>query len=111
VTTIGVGSGPNDMVWNPVQNRVYVANSAGSSISVIRDAVGIEEAGQPTANSRQPPATVLRGDAGLRFDAAGVVYDATGRRVTNPEPGVYFAREPVAGCTEQYQMRKVIVTR
>ncbi len=31
------------MTWNPVQNRTYVANYYGSSVSVIRDVVGIEE--------------------------------------------------------------------
>ena len=46
---------------------------------------GVEETGQPAANSSQLSATVLR-------TAPGVVYDAMGRRVTNPGPGVYFVR-------------------
>jgi len=44
ITTIGVGDYPIAFAWNPFQNRTYVANYLGSSISVIRDVVGIEEA-------------------------------------------------------------------
>ncbi|UCG90897.1 MAG: YncE family protein, partial [candidate division WOR-3 bacterium] len=43
LTTITVGDYPLAFAWNPVQNRTYVANYQGSSISVLRDVVGIEE--------------------------------------------------------------------
>ena len=49
--------------WNPVQNRVYVANFDGSSISVLRDSGGaaIEESPKPQANSHKPTPTIVRG--------------------------------------------------
>jgi hypothetical protein len=43
ITTIPVGIWPLAFAWNSVQNRTYLANFAGSSISVIRDMTGIEE--------------------------------------------------------------------
>ncbi len=43
ITTIAVGDKPCAFAWNPVQNRIYVANYGSSSISVIRDVTGIEE--------------------------------------------------------------------
>jgi len=42
---------------------------------------------------------------------AEVLYNAAGRRVTNPGPGVYFIREKTAGSGEQYRVRKVIIAR
>lgn len=44
ITTIAVGVLPWAFAWNYAQNRIYVANYHGSSVSVMRDAMtGIEE--------------------------------------------------------------------
>ena len=43
VTIITVGDWPWGMTWNSIQNRIYVGNLMSSNVSVIRDAVGIEE--------------------------------------------------------------------
>jgi YVTN family beta-propeller protein len=43
VATIPVEQEPSAMIHNPVQNRVYVTNYWASSISVLRDAMGIED--------------------------------------------------------------------
>jgi hypothetical protein len=59
---------------------------------------GVEETSKPIANSSQPSATMLR-------EASGVVYDAMGRRVMNPGPGVYFVR---AGSSPP---RRVVIVR
>jgi hypothetical protein len=56
---------------------------------------GVEEPGQPAGDSLPPSATVLRGASGVGRDASSVMYDAMGRRVTNPGSGVYFVR---TGC-------------
>ncbi|HEX7319549.1 MAG TPA: T9SS type A sorting domain-containing protein [bacterium] len=40
---IGVGKNPEGLAFDPLYNRVFVANKSSSSISVIRDAYGIEE--------------------------------------------------------------------
>jgi YVTN family beta-propeller protein len=113
VATIGVGTKPRALAWNPVQNRVYVANWADATISVIRDSIpsGVEDIANGELRTPNAGATVLSGVAGLRVDAASVVYDAQGRQVREPGPGVYFLKEKVAGSSEQYRMRKVIITR
>ena len=96
---------PTDFVLNPVQNRIYVANSGSSSISVIRDEVGIEEGRQPTAYGSRPSATVMRA-----LPAGVVAFDAMGRRVTSARPGVYFVREELqASSLKPQAMRKVII--
>jgi YVTN family beta-propeller protein len=93
LVTIGVGDGPGAFCYNPQQNRVYVANTLGSSISVLRDSMpsGIEESLKPQASSSRPAATVVRG-----LPPGTVVFDAMGRSVANPGPGVYFVREQSA---------------
>ncbi len=52
---ITVGDHPSALAWNPTYSRVYVSNSGSSSITVIRDTlgVGVEES-QPQATSRKP---------------------------------------------------------
>ncbi|MBM3331191.1 hypothetical protein FJY68_04975 [candidate division WOR-3 bacterium] len=54
--------------------------------------LGVEET--PNAELRTPNAgpTVLSGTSSLRLLASSVLYDAVGRRATNPKPGVYFVR-------------------
>ncbi len=66
--------------------------------------VGVEESRQPTAYSLQPTATVL---CGLPTDA--VVFDAMGRRVLSPKPGVYFVTEKDA--QNAVHVRKVAIAR
>jgi hypothetical protein len=96
----------------PRYNRVYVANENSASISVLRDSGGgIEEGPKPQATSSKPAATVVRG-----LPPGVVVFDAMGRRTTNPGPGVYFVREQSA-FSSQYSgrsavsVRKVVVQR
>ncbi len=61
---------------------------------------GVEEV-QPQTSFSRLRATVLR-----RLPAGAVAFDAMGRRVTNPRPGIYFVREPSA-----VSCRKVILQR
>jgi YVTN family beta-propeller protein len=111
--TIGVGPHPYALTHNPVQNRVYVANFLGHSISVIRDSmpVGVEETPDVAPVTQIAEPTVVSCVLSVLRDAASIVYDAQGRRVREPGPGVYFLREQIAGSSEQYRMRKVIITR
>jgi hypothetical protein len=126
VATIGVGAEPNALAWNPARNRVYVANHASSSISVLRDSGGgIEESFKPQAPSSKPMPTIVRGVLFLpeasshEFQAASLL-DIAGRWVMDLRPGVndvralapgiYFVRS--AACGERSAVaRKVIVTR
>ncbi len=67
---------------------------------------GVEEGGQPTAYGSRPAATVLRS-----VPAGAVVFDATGRRVLNPKPGVYFVRQVSDVKRGASDVTKVVVTR
>ena len=73
-----------------------------------RDMPGIEE-GQPQASRHKLPLTVLRG-----LPPGATVFDASGRRVTNPKSGIFFVRtEPSAvSCQPSaVTVRKVILQR
>lgn len=105
--SITVGNGPADIVVFPDSNRVFVANSWDSTVTVIRDYVGITEPETPaysTVSAARP--SVCRPGATVRLDAQRVaveVRDASGRIVFHgrdgawPVPsgtaaGVYFCR-------------------
>jgi photosystem II stability/assembly factor-like uncharacterized protein len=81
----------------------YVVGSGGTILKTGFGG-GVEETSDASRSTRNAGATVVSGAAGLKHDAASVIYDATGRRVTNPGPGVYFVRE-------QGRVRKVVVAR
>jgi DNA-binding beta-propeller fold protein YncE len=121
---IQVGEDPSALAWNPAHSWVYVSNSAGSSITVLRDtlAVGIEE-NQPQASSNKLQATVVRGVLFLNGDCPrtgtvpkAALLDVSGRKVLDLHPGandvgrlspgVYFVREAHARV-----LRRVVVTR
>ena len=68
-----------------------------------RDMPGIEE-GLPQASGHELPPTVLR-----RLPPGAVVFDAMGRRVTNPKAGIYFLRSAAGG--EPLVTRKVIIQK
>jgi len=85
-------------LWLPggdtIRSRFWVAPVAG-----------VEESPEPGAPSFKLAATVLR-----RLPGGVVVFDAMGRRVLDPKPGVYFVRAEsgelsAAGC------RKVVLYR
>jgi hypothetical protein len=77
---------------------------------------GVEEGLKPQASSHKLQATVVRG-----VPAGAVVFDAMGRRVLNPKPGVYFVWEQSAfgsqhsgtenGARSTVHVRKVILQR
>jgi hypothetical protein len=67
---------------------------------------GVEESTKPQAPSRKLEPTILSGASGVKRLASCVVFDAMGRRVVEPKPGVYFVREAQAQA-----VRKVVVTR
>ncbi|MGB3342084.1 MAG: hypothetical protein WBB37_11450, partial [bacterium] len=90
-TTITVGDWPWGMTWNSIQNRIYTANLWSSSISVIRDNMGIEE---QCVNNRNKncSSTIFYGPLLLPEGKNCRVFDITGRTVV-PEkmkPGIYF---------------------
>ncbi len=126
---ISVGAGPSALAWNPAYSRMYVSNSGSSSITVIRDTVGVGvEESQPQATGPKPQATVVRGvlvlGAGSRQNAGyrAELLDISGRKVLDLKPGVndvralapgvYFVREVQAQAQAQAQaVRKIVITR
>jgi DNA-binding beta-propeller fold protein YncE len=126
-TTIAVGAGPVAFAWNTAQNRMYVANEEGSSISVLRDSGGgVEET--PNANVRRKnAATIVRGVLFVpQSPVAGrqspcVLLDITGRKVlalkpgandvSRLRPGVYFVRQASGVGRKASGVTKVVVTR
>jgi YVTN family beta-propeller protein len=93
IATITVGLNPQDLVWNPARNRVYSANSTGSSISVLNDAGAVEEGrSTPDAARRTFGPTIVRDFLDLPFDICNLVsdialLDVSGRRVLTLHPG------------------------
>jgi hypothetical protein len=84
-----------------VGNYIYVANTkAGLQILQFYGA-GVEESHKPQAIGRKPAATVMRS-----LSPGFVAFDAMGRKVLSPKPGVYFVREAQAQA-----VRKVVIQR
>jgi len=71
---------------------------------------GVEET--PSAEVRTPNggATVLSGSGVQRLESRAV-FDAMGRRVSNPEPGVYFLRQASSVMRDASGVTKVVITR
>jgi len=138
IATIAVGKSPQDLVWNPARNRVYSANSVGSSISVLDDAGGVEEAPGTAVRTPSRGTTIVRGvlwlggagqsqcvgRTGLRDSPCAALLDISGRSVLDLHPGangvsllapgVYFVR-PASGVMRSAsgieRMTKVVITR
>jgi hypothetical protein len=101
------GIGGIDIETDTAGQVVIVYSTSDSGLWCARgtDVVGVEESPGPRVPSRKREATVLSG-------ASGVVFDAMGRRVVNPKPGVYFVREePQASSHKPQAIRKVVITR
>ena len=110
---IDVGARARAMCCDPVPNRVYVATwnmvvvIDGSSISILRDSAGgVEESFRPQAPSRRLAATVIRS-----LPPGAVAFDAMGRRVMNPKPGIYFVRQASGVGREASSVTKVVIQR
>ncbi len=70
---------------------------------------GVEESFKPQAVSSKLAPTILSGARGVRHLASCVVFDAMGRRVTNPKPGVYFVRQASSVRRDASSVTKVVV--
>jgi hypothetical protein len=119
--TIEVGRGPRAIAWNPILNRVYVANSIGSSVSVLRDSIteGMEES-RSWAQSHRPLPTITRGVLFLSEAAGPKLQAAVGRDWTHSRrPELMTSAVWRRGVLRQRgargeglgKMRKVVITR
>lgn len=70
------------------------------------DPEAVTESFKPQAPSRKLEATILSAASGVKRLESCVVFDAMGRRVLNPKPGVYFVREAQAQA-----VTKVVIHR
>jgi YVTN family beta-propeller protein len=107
--TIEAGYALTDLCSSPAHNRVYVASAQNSTIAVLADSTsGIEEGPKSQPTSRKLAATVMRS-----LPQGAVAFDAMGRRVANPRPGIYFVRDEGQRTKDETtgRMRKVVITR
>jgi len=127
VDSIRTGNHPSDVFIHPTVDRVYVANEYGSSLTVIRDEVGIAERPGPDVTTRSLSVlTVVRGvmympEATSHKPQAASLLDVAGRRILDLHPGandvlalapgVYFVREVSGVKREASRVTKVVVTR
>jgi hypothetical protein len=70
--------------------------------------VGVQEAIDDARVTRNFGPTILSGASGVGRLTSSVIFDAMGRRVVSPKPGVYFVREAQA---QAQAIRKVVITR
>jgi len=112
ICTIATGQFPNALVRNPLRNRVYVTNRDDSSVSVLRDSgTGIQETTNDRRIARKVSPTILSGASGVKRLGSCVVFDAMGRRVLDPRPGVFFVAEPSAVGRKPSAVTKVVIAR
>jgi DNA-binding beta-propeller fold protein YncE len=112
---------PTALAWNPVQNRVYVADYDAGKVVVFRDSLipGVAEDKAEGGRMKDEPAlpTILRGPELKGLDCR--VIDALGRDVTDRRerlaPGVYFLKDEGGRLKDEPGSRaavqKVIVQR
>jgi hypothetical protein len=84
---------------------VYVAYGI-AGLQIFQALGGVEEGPKPQAASYKPEATLLRV---LPFGAAA--FDAMGRRVLSPGPGVLFVREATSRGRSTVGIRKLVIAR
>ena len=89
------GRQPEILLHDPIDGRVYTADRTSATVSILLDSgTGIAEVSKRTAVRVVAPIFVARDAllAELENDPGLHLFDASGRRVLNPRPGVLFVR-------------------
>ncbi|MEO0071650.1 MAG: YncE family protein [candidate division WOR-3 bacterium] len=107
IARVGVGDGPDNPIYNPIDDRVYTADGNGKTVSILfGSAVGIAEQ-LPTTAVRHITPTIARNvlflpsaEGGKRSAGDASLLDISGRKVVDLHtgandvrhlaPGVYF---------------------
>ncbi|NPV14381.1 hypothetical protein HPY86_05565 [candidate division WOR-3 bacterium] len=121
VTGIRLPGYPAEIVHSPNQRRVYVSVPGSSAVCFVRDTTLVGIAQNPGGNSEdQFIPTVVRYTLTLPRNQSGVLFDISGRKVLNLQPGVndirhlapgvYFI-QPMKEATPGKATVKVLVTR
>jgi DNA-binding beta-propeller fold protein YncE len=129
VMDLATGNQPVGFTWNDDQQKVYVANHLGATVSVINTNLGIEEVGGDGSGATTGAATVVRNalylpdPAGRDGGSGAVLLDGCGRAVMALGPGandvrplaagIYFVRTRggSSGRPEPAAVTKVVVER
>jgi DNA-binding beta-propeller fold protein YncE len=123
VSGVHLPLGTEFLIRNSETNRLYVAGLGDSVIQVVYDSVivaGMQAGPDGFAQAARARTLVCRSEP-LRCTAAGVLFDASGRRVAVLQPGlndigrlmrgVYFVREASGVKREASSVQKVLVVR
>lgn len=124
VARVGVGRGPEELIYNSTDDRVYAADYRGATVSILRASGGVAETPhRPSGHAEVNAPTIVRGVLSLDPTAVGgqpsaALLDAAGRKVMSLRPGandvralasgVYFVRE---AQTQAQAVRRVVVQR
>jgi hypothetical protein len=90
-----------------------IGDTIGWSFWVVPQ-VDVEESPTPQVSGYKLWPTILSGASGVKRLASCVVFDAAGRRVVNPKPGVYFVMSEPSAVSRQpsaVTVRKVVLQR
>ena len=77
----------------------------------LADSAGVAESRKPQAPSNKPGVTILAGASSMERLASYIIFDAMGRRVLSPRPGVYFVMAEGRGVGDAGRIRKVVIQR
>jgi hypothetical protein len=94
---------------NPIPFIAFMWPGDGLWLAVGDSVTGIEEGMRDGGGRVSARQTILSGASVVRRLASCVIFDAMGRRVVDPKPGVYFVRGAQAQAQAQ-ALRKVVVT-
>jgi len=139
VDSIRTGNHPMGVLLHPTADRAYVANEYSSSLTVIRDEVGIAETPSAEVRAADSGPTIVRGMLFVRVENRGqslgapasdsardsprfprpVLLDVSGRKVldlhtgandvSRHAPGVYFVREAQAQAQAQAKAVRKVI--
>ena len=108
IGSLGAPHAVRQLVW--VEPHLYAACYDAGVLIAETAAVGIRDQGMRSGLTAKPMPTVMRGAEWRNLTARAVVFDATGRRVTQAKPGVYFLREGLGTRGEGLgKTRKVVL--